>query len=138
MALSFNEAREFSLISLCTNIINKEPLGLLYNVNSSNNLHFPYENYKYVWLRTWFCLIYIPIFQIWFQILISNDFNQNLFLVLKNQFIEKKRQYKNCWVFIDDTVCPVCGPQSIQIIIYIEHKRVHAIKDIVRSFSLFH
>ena len=37
--------RQWSLASLSTNIIDDKTFPLLYNVNCSNSLDFPYENY---------------------------------------------------------------------------------------------
>ena len=58
------------------------------------------QPYKYVWLQTWLCLIYMNIFYTCFQILISNGFHLNLFLVLQMQFTEKGRHYKIAGVLL--------------------------------------
>ena len=41
MIISFREAKELSLVSLYTNITDKEAFVLLHDLNSSNNLNFP-------------------------------------------------------------------------------------------------
>ena len=43
---SFKEARDLSLLSFCTNIIDEETFALLYDINSSGNLDLPYDNYE--------------------------------------------------------------------------------------------
>ena len=64
------------------------------------------------------------------QILISNGFHQNLFLVLKMQFTEIGVPLQNCWGFTDGNLRPVCKPQQNQNqrIIYNRYKRIHVIK----------
>ena len=139
---AFREVRENLLLAYDDDIINNEEFLLLYDINTSKNLDFPYEQYGPFDLDKLSddeCLANFLFFKDDIYILSEVMDMPDEFHTYNRVKVEKIEAlciflrrvaypFDNCWGFIDGTVRPICRPNVNQKIVYNGHKRLHGIK----------